>query len=124
MIILSANSINQVYVTCSELMSNTANKILFEFINEQDYNAFYSLTTGNTSTTGRYDQYQIQVTSSPVNLNAQVNLPTGGNYIYNCYEVSTNTLDPNQAIKKVETGRCLVIGIGDDVYINNENLYS
>lgn len=125
MFILSADTVNNVYVTCSELMVNTSNNILFEFINEMDYSKYYCLTTGNTSTTGRYDLFEINFTQNPDNLNAEIYLPKSNNYIYNCYEMDTQSLDPNQAIKKVETGRCFVINENAaNVYSVNNDLYS
>lgn len=125
MIILTADTLNNVYVTVSELMINVSNNILFEFINELDYSKYYCLTTGNTSTSGRYDLFEINFTQNANNLNSEIYLPKSNNYVYNCYEMSSQSLDVTQAIKKVETGRCFVINENaQNIYALNNNLYS
>lgn len=119
MIHLSANTINEVTCTCSELMlSPGTNNVLFHIQNARTYEDFYCVTTGNTSPSpGRYDLFNINVvdtsTTSADTLNATVQLKKDGQYIYTAYEWRTsddiNSLNLNE-LRQVETGFCIVTG--------------
>lgn len=115
MLHLTANTVNELVCTCSELMlSPGTNDVLFEFQDARTYEKYYCVTTGNTSPSpGRYDVFNINVTSSPDGTNAEVNLPNNGDYIYTCYEWRSsddfNDFNTND-LRQVETGYALISG--------------
>lgn len=101
MIHLIRNTLNNMYITASELMLDTDNDLLITFTNEMTKSS-YSLTLGSniSPARGRYDEFEIDLPND-------IDLPLNGFYIYDVYEIDSLTQE-NLGI--VETGRCSVTG--------------
>jgi len=99
---------------------------LFEFVNTQSFRTEYCITTGNTSAApGRYDVFNIRVTTGATLSNAEIELNKDGNYIYSCFEWPSSG-DPDNintsVLRKLETGLCHVTGTTAS-YPNTNTVY-
>lgn len=91
---LGQNQSNTVYPTVSDSVTLTGTPVyfLFQFVSETTNDEVF-FTCPNVSTNiARYDQFNITVTAGTQNLTAgTINLNPKGEYIYNIYEMYSQT---------------------------------
>ena len=108
MINIERNSPNEIALTLKE--RGTATYYLFKFQSDNTEAVEYCIATDSSSFPNRYNRFTITEQTSPDNLNAQVELPTEGQWRYFVYaNVSSSNLDPT-GLLELESGIVKVTG--------------
>ena len=108
MINIERNSPNEIALTLKE--RGTATYYLFKFQSDNTENVKYCVATDSSAFPNRYNRFTITEQTSPDNLNAQVELPTEGQWRYFVYaNVSSSNLDPT-GLLELESGIVKVTG--------------
>lgn len=117
------DSINDIYVTFTELMTVKDNWIYLKLINEtQTDQEYFTILKSNLSQNSRLDRYQLTEVAAGVIPNpaaGEISLQVPGYYMYFAYEIAKDQIirEPYdiELIKKLEIGRCFVVG-SDNTY--------
>ena len=108
MINIERNSPNEIALTLKE--RGTATYYLFKFQSDNTEAVEYCIATDSSSFPNRYNRFTITEQTSPDNLNAQVEMPTEGQWRYFVYaNVSSSNLDPTGLVE-LESGIVKVTG--------------
>ena len=108
MINIERNSANEIALTLTE--KGTAAYYLFKFQSDNTEAVEYCIATDSSSYPERFNKFTITETSTPDNLNAEVELPTEGQWRYFVYANSSATnLDPT-GLTELESGIVKVTG--------------
>ena len=108
MINIERNSANQIALTLTE--KGTAAYYLFKFQSDNTEAVEYCVATDSSLYPDRFNKFTITETSTPDNLNAEVELPTEGQWRYFVYANSSATnLDPT-GLTELENGIVKVTG--------------
>ena len=109
MINIERNSANEIALTLTE--KGTAAYYLFKFQSDNTEAVEYCIATDSSLYPERFNKFTITETSTPDNLNAEVELPTEGQWRYFVYANSSATnLDPT-GLTELESGIVKVTGI-------------
>lgn len=113
MINISRNSANTVALTLTE--KGSAAYYLFKFQSDNTEAVEYCVATDSSLYPNRYNLFSITETTSPNNLNAEVELPTEGQWRYWVYaNSSSSNLDPS-GLTELESGIVKVTGTSTPV---------
>jgi len=105
---IERNSPNEIALTLKE--RGTATYYLFKFQSDNTEAVEYCIATDSSSFPNRYNRFTITEQTSPDNLNAQVEMPTEGQWRYFVYaNVSSSNLDPTGLVE-LESGIVKVTG--------------
>jgi hypothetical protein len=105
---IERNSANEIALTLTE--KGTAAYYLFKFQSDNTEAVEYCVATDSSSYPDRFNKFTITETSTPDNLNAEVELPTEGQWRYFVYANSSATnLDPT-GLTELESGIVKVTG--------------
>ena len=108
MINIERNSPNEIALTLKE--RGTATYYLFKFQSDNTEAVEYCIATDSSAFPNRYNRFTITEQTSPDNLNAQVEMPTEGQWRYYVYaNVSSSNLDPTGLVE-LESGIVKVTG--------------
>ena len=108
MINIERNSANDVALTLTE--KGTAAYYLFKFQSDNTEAVKYCIATDSSLYPDRFNKFTITEQTSPNNLNAEVELPTEGQWRYFVYANSSATnLDPT-GLTELESGIVKVTG--------------
>ena len=108
MINIARNSANEITLTLTE--RGTATYYLFKFQSDNTEAVEYCIATDSSAYTERFNKFTITETSTPDNLNAEVELPTEGQWRYFVYaNSSSSNLDPT-GLTELESGIVKVTG--------------
>ena len=108
MINIERNSANEIALTLTE--KGTAAYYLFKFQSDNTEAVEYCVATDSSSYPERFNKFTITETSTPDNLNAEVELPTEGQWRYFVYaNSSSSNLDPT-GLTELESGIVKVTG--------------
>ena len=108
MINIERNSANEIALTLKE--RGTATYYLFKFQSDNTEAVEYCIATDSSAFPNRYNRFTITEQTSPDNLNAQVEMPTEGQWRYYVYaNVSSSNLDPTGLVE-LESGIVKVTG--------------
>jgi len=106
---IERNSANEIALTLSE--KGTAAYYLFKFQSDNTEAVEYCIATDSSLYPERFNKFTITEQTSPDNLNAEVELPTEGQWRYFVYANSSATnLDPT-GLTELESGIVKVTGI-------------
>ena len=109
MINIERNSANEIALTLTE--KGTAAYYLFKFQSDNTEAVEYCIATDSSLYPERFNKFTITEQTSPDNLNAEVELPTEGQWRYFVYANSSATnLDPT-GLTELESGIVKVTGI-------------
>jgi hypothetical protein len=110
---IERNSANEIALTLTE--KGTAAYYLFKFQSDNTEAVEYCIATDSSLYPDRFNKFTITETSTPDNLNAEVQLPTEGQWRYFVYANSSATnLDPT-GLTELESGIVKVTGISTPV---------
>ena len=113
MINIERNSANEIALTLTE--NGTAAYYLFKFQSDNTEAVEYCVATDSSSYPERFNKFTITETSTPNNLNAEVELPTEGQWRYFVYaNSSSSNLDPT-GLTELESGIVKVTGTSTPV---------
>lgn len=102
MLQIKRNQTNEIIITATELTTIENAFYLFEFINDQNGEKFYSVLDKNTSSTCRFDSFTL---IEPTDINFGLD----NFFTYNVYQQDNDTnLDPELSSGLVETGRARI----------------
>jgi hypothetical protein len=105
---IARNSANEITLTLTE--KGTATYYLFKFQSDNTEAVEYCIATDSSAYTERFNKFTITETSTPNNLNAEVELPTEGQWRYFVYaNSSSSNLDPT-GLTELESGIVKVTG--------------
>jgi hypothetical protein len=105
---IARNSANEITLTLTE--RGTATYYLFKFQSDNTEAVEYCIATDSSAYTERFNKFTITETSTPDNLNAEVELPTEGQWRYFVYaNSSSSNLDPT-GLTELESGIVKVTG--------------
>jgi hypothetical protein len=105
---IERNSPNEIALTLKE--RGTATYYLFKFQSDNTEAVEYCIATDSSAFPNRYNRFTITEQTSPDNLNAQVEMPTEGQWRYYVYaNVSSSNLDPTGLVE-LESGIVKVTG--------------
>ena len=108
MINIERNSANEIALTLTE--KGTAAYYLFKFQSDNTEAVEYCIATDSSLYPDRFNKFTITEQTSPDNLNAEVELPTEGQWRYFVYANSSSTnLDPT-GLTELESGIVKVTG--------------
>ena len=108
MINIERNSANEIALTLTE--KGTAAYYLFKFQSDNTEAVEYCIATDSSLYPERFNKFTITEQTSPNNLNAEVELPTEGQWRYFVYANSSATnLDPT-GLTELESGIVKVTG--------------
>ena len=108
MINIERNTANEIALTLTE--KGTAAYYLFKFQSDNTEAVEYCIATDSSSYPERFNKFTITEQASPDNLNAEVELPTEGQWRYFVYANSSATnLDPT-GLTELESGIVKVTG--------------
>ena len=108
MINIERNSANEIALTLTE--KGTAAYYLFKFQSDNTEAVEYCIATDSSSYPERFNKFTITEQTSPDNLNAEVELPTEGQWRYFVYaNSSASNLDPT-GLAELESGIVKVTG--------------
>ena len=108
MINIERNSANEIALTLTE--KGTAAYYLFKFQSDNTEAVEYCIATDSSLYPERFNKFTITETSTPNNLNAEVELPTEGQWRYFVYaNSSSSNLDPT-GLTELESGIVKVTG--------------
>ena len=108
MINIERNSANEIALTLTE--KGTATYYLFKFQSDNTEAVEYCIATDSSLYTDRFNKFTITEQTSPDNLNAEVELPTEGQWRYFVYaNSSSSNLDPT-GLTELESGIVKVTG--------------
>ena len=108
MINIERNSANEIALTLTE--KGTAAYYLFKFQSDNTEAVEYCIATDSSLYPERFNKFTITEQTSPDNLNAEVELPTEGQWRYFVYANSSSTnLDPT-GLTELESGIVKVTG--------------
>lgn len=108
MINIERNSANEIALTLTE--KGTATYYLFKFQSDNTEAVKYCIATDSSSYPERFNKFTITEQTSPDNLNAEVELPTEGQWRYFVYaNSSSSNLDPT-GLLELESGIVKVTG--------------
>ena len=108
MINIARNSANEITLTLTE--RGTATYYLFKFQSDNTEAVEYCIATDSSLYPDRFNKFTITETSTPDNLNAEVELPTEGQWRYFVYaNSSSSNLDPT-GLTELESGIVKVTG--------------
>lgn len=111
MLYILQNDVSQLIVTVTEKVTLTTPYYLLRLKCESSKAETSCIVTDSSSATSRYNEFYVTETSSPDNLNAEVELTTTGRYFYWIYEQSSSTnLDYENATTLLESGFVEVTG--------------
>jgi len=106
---IERNSANEIALTLTE--KGTAAYYLFKFQSDNTEAVEYCIATDSSLYPERFNKFTITEQTSPDNLNAEVELPTEGQWRYFVYANSSATnLDPT-GLTELESGIVKVTGI-------------
>jgi len=110
---IARNSGNEIALTLTE--KGTAAYYLFKFQSDNTEAVEYCIATDSSLYPDRFNKFTITETSTPDNLNAEVELPTEGQWRYFVYaNSSSSNLDPT-GLTELETGIVKVTGTSTPV---------
>ena len=113
MINIARNSANEITLTLTE--RGTATYYLFKFQSDNTEAVEYCIATDSSLYPYRFNKFTITETSTPDNLNAEVELPTEGQWRYFVYaNSSSSNLDPT-GLTELESGIVKVTGTSTPV---------
>ena len=113
MINIARNSANEITLTLTE--RGTATYYLFKFQSDNTEAVEYCIATDSSLYPDRFNKFTITETSTPDNLNAEVELPTEGQWRYFIYaNSSSSNLDPT-GLTELESGIVKVTGTSTPV---------
>ncbi len=113
MINIERNSANEIALTLTE--KGTATYYLFKFQSDNTEAVEYCVATDSSAYPERFNKFVITEQASPDNLNAEVELPTEGQWRYFVYaNSSSSNLDPT-GLLELESGIVKVIGTSTPV---------
>ena len=113
MINIERNSANEIALTLTE--KGTATYYLFKFQSDNTEAVKYCVATDSSAYPERFNKFVITEQTSPDNLNAEVELPTEGQWRYWVYaNSSASNLDPS-GLTELESGIVKVKGISTPV---------
>ena len=113
MINIARNSANEITLTLTE--KGTATYYLFKFQSDNTEAVEYCIATDSSLYPDRFNKFTITETSTPDNLNAEVELPTEGQWRYFVYANSSGSnLDPT-GLTELESGIVKVTGTSTPV---------
>jgi hypothetical protein len=99
---IARNSANEIALTLTE--KGTATYYLFKFQSDNTEAVEYCIATDSSLYPDRFNKFTITETSTPDNLNAEVELPTEGQWRYFVYaNSSSSNLDPT-GLTELESG--------------------
>jgi hypothetical protein len=99
---IARNSANEIALTLTE--KGTATYYLFKFQSDNTEAVEYCIATDSSAYPERFNKFTITETSTPDNLNAEVELPTEGQWRYFVYaNSSSSNLDPT-GLTELESG--------------------
>jgi hypothetical protein len=105
---IARNSGNEIALTLTE--KGTATYYLFKFQSDNTEAVEYCIATDSSLYPDRFNKFTITETSTPDNLNAEVELPTEGQWRYFVYANSSGSnLDPT-GLTELESGIVKVTG--------------
>jgi hypothetical protein len=105
---IARNSANEIALTLTE--RGTATYYLFKFQSDNTEAVEYCIATDSSAYPERFNKFTITETSTPDNLNAEVELPTEGQWRYFVYaNSSSSNLDPT-GLTELESGIVKVTG--------------
>jgi hypothetical protein len=105
---IARNSGNEIALTLTE--RGTATYYLFKFQSDNTEAVEYCIATDSSLYPDRFNKFTITETSTPDNLNAEVELPTEGQWRYFVYANSSGSnLDPT-GLTELESGIVKVTG--------------
>jgi hypothetical protein len=105
---IERNSANEIALTLTE--KGTATYYLFKFQSDNTEAVEYCIATDSSAYLERFNKFTITETSTPDNLNAEVELPTEGQWRYFVYaNSSSSNLDPT-GLTELESGIVKVTG--------------
>ena len=108
MINIARNTANDVALTLTEKGTDTY--YLFKFQSDNTEAVEYCIATDSSLYPDRFNKFTITETSTPDNLNAEVELPTEGQWRYFVYaNSSSSNLDPT-GLTELESGIVKVTG--------------
>ena len=108
MINIERNSANEIALTLTE--KGTAAYYLFKFQSDNTEAVEYCIATDSSLYPDRFNKFTITEQTSPDNLNAEVELPTEGQWRYFVYaNSSSSNLDPT-GLTELESGIVKVTG--------------
>ena len=108
MINIERNTANEIALTLTE--KGTAAYYLFKFQSDNTEAVEYCIATDSSSYPERFNKFTITEQTSPDNLNAEVELPTEGQWRYFVYaNSSSSNLDPT-GLTELESGIVKVTG--------------
>jgi hypothetical protein len=110
---IERNSPNEIALTLKE--RGTATYYLFKFQSDNTEAVEYCIATDSSLYPDRFNKFTITETSTPDNLNAEVELPTEGQWRYFVYaNSSSSNLDPT-GLTELESGIVKVTGTSTPV---------
>ena len=113
MINIERNSANEIALTLTE--KGTAAYYLFKFQSDNTEAVEYCIATDSSLYPERFNKFTITEQTSPDNLNAEVELPTEGQWRYFVYaNSSSSNLDPT-GLTELESGIVKVTGTSTPV---------
>jgi hypothetical protein len=125
MIYIIKNQANNVVLTLNELVTNATYDVLFVFTNDSTGQQKIFTANDTSTSTGRYNKFQITDTVTEDLYNGKINLTVDGYWSYVVYEMpvmSPPSLNPALAVKALEIGKVLVTEtITPDVIFNNND---
>jgi len=123
MIYITKNTTNDICLTLKETNINASPYYIFEFIKQyttlplpEDSIYFYS--TDSSLYTNRYNRFTLIDNDTTGSTTGGINVPLNlksGQYKYNIYTSDTISLDPNDFLNLMESGRMIVDGIDTQV---------
>lgn len=112
--VITRNNTNTLTFSLAELQTLNSPTFLLEFINEVTGAVETCIAPDVSAYPARFNEFIVTENDTPDNLNAEVNLPLAGYYIYKIYEqTSTTNLDPTMADNELEVGKIRVLIDGD-----------
>lgn len=115
MMLLAKGQNNVVALTLTEKCTLANPVFLFEFKSKTTNTLAYCIAPDTSAYTRRYNLFTITETTTPDNLNAEIEL-LEGEYSYKVYEQTSSTnLDPNLSTGMVESGIAKVTGTAGTV---------
>jgi hypothetical protein len=114
--VINKNTVNKVIFTLAEKTTLDPVYYLFELTNLADKSVITFTTTDISANKYRYNEFEIEDTTSENHLLGKVDFELEGDYTYNIYEQSSSTnLEVLNAGGLVESGRIRVIGTATEI---------
>lgn len=112
MILLVQNSFNYVFTTLTEKKVTSGDTYLFELVNEETKQRFYTVLEDNSTSTERYNEFLLLVTGSAAAQTGSLDLQLLGSYNYAIYETTSSLqITSSCGLNQVEVGQAKVISL-------------